>query len=125
MFNLICRLRQTRLPEPAQAPNAGSFFKNPVITADQFNAIKQRYTGVQGYEQQNQQVKISAAWLIQQLGYAGQLVGCLRIPEKTSLAFINEGAGDGKAILEAAQHIQTDIWQSFHIKLEIEPVHQY
>ncbi|UZJ61932.1 UDP-N-acetylmuramate dehydrogenase [Pseudomonas sp. KU26590] len=117
----ICAIRSEKLPDPATLGNAGSFFKNPLVSAEQFAVIKLTHPGVVGYPQADGQVKLAAGWLIEQAGWKGFREGDAGVHALQSLVLVNYGQASGKQLLGLAQRIQADILERFGVALEMEP----
>jgi UDP-N-acetylmuramate dehydrogenase len=113
---IIC-LRQNKLPDLAQLGNAGSFFKNPVITQAQFNELQTQYPQIPGYKQSDSQVKVPAAWLIEQCGWKGTKRGSVGVHKQQALVLIHYGGGTGQDIYQLAQDIQRSVKDQFSIEL--------
>lgn len=117
----ICSIRSEKLPDPAVLGNAGSFFKNPVVSAVQAAQIKQAHAGLVGYPQADGQVKLAAGWLIEQAGWKGFREGDAGVHRLQSLVLVNYGEASGLQLLSLAQKIQKDIAERFQVHLEMEP----
>ncbi|MBX8568120.1 UDP-N-acetylmuramate dehydrogenase [Pseudomonas cichorii] len=117
----ICEIRSEKLPDPAVLGNAGSFFKNPLVTAGQSEAIKRNYPGVVGYPQADGRVKLAAGWLIEQAGWKGVRDGDAGVHALQSLVLVNHGQATGLQLLSLARRIQEDIAERFGVELEMEP----
>ncbi|MEN1835622.1 UDP-N-acetylmuramate dehydrogenase [Pseudomonas lijiangensis] len=117
----ICEIRSEKLPDPAVLGNAGSFFKNPLVTAGQSEAIKRNYPGVVGYPQADGRVKLAAGWLIEQAGWKGFREGDAGVHALQSLVLVNHGQATGLQLLSLARRIQADIVERFGVELEMEP----
>ena len=115
--DVVTHLRQRKLPNPAHLGNAGSFFKNPVITQVQFNQLKFIYPQIPGYQQPKGQIKIPAAWLIEQCGWKGKKRGAVGVHAQHALVLVNYGGGTGKDIYQLAQDIQQSVIDKFGITL--------
>lgn len=113
----VMRIRRSKLPDPAVLPNAGSFFKNPVISKTQFESLQKRYPTIPHYPQDNNAVKIPAAWLIEQCGWRGKRCGSVGVHEHQALVLINYDHGTGEEICALAQAIRADIKKAFAIDL--------
>jgi len=113
----VTHLRQRKLPNPAHLGNVGSFFKNPVITQVQFNQLKLIYPQIPGYQQPQDQIKVPAAWLIEQCGWKGQKIGAIGVHAQHALVLVNYGGGTGKDIYQLAQDIQQSVIEKFGITL--------
>jgi len=116
--NEICAIRQSKLPNPDVLPNAGSFFKNPVIHADTHINLPDSAPRFK----QGDQIKISAAWLIDQCGYKGTQMNDVGVYERHALVLVNLGQATGKDILTLSEKIQYSVAQRFGIHLEPEPL---
>ncbi|MBK5002682.1 UDP-N-acetylmuramate dehydrogenase [Pseudomonas sp. S31] len=117
----ICSIRREKLPDPAELGNAGSFFKNPVVSAERVEAIRTQYPGVVAYPQVDGQVKLAAGWLIEQAGWKGYRDGDAGVHRLQSLVLVNHGQASGAQLHELAQRIQADIFERFGVELEMEP----
>lgn len=115
----VIDVRKNKLPQPDELPNAGSFFKNPVIDLKAFEELKIKYPNVPFYEQA-EGVKIPAGWLIDQLGYKGKTFGSVSVHKQQALVLINHG-GSGEDVLAAAQKIKQAVKEQYQIELEQEP----
>jgi UDP-N-acetylmuramate dehydrogenase len=113
-------IRKEKLPDPALLPNAGSFFKNPLVSADYYQELKKTYPLIPGYIQADG-VKIPAAWLIDQAGWKGYRNPYVGIHDKQALVLINHDNATGQDVLDLASQIREDIHKRYGIELEIEP----
>lgn len=118
--NAVITIRQSKLPDPEEIGNSGSFFKNPVISQTQFEQLLQKYPTIPSYTISESEVKVPAGWLIEQAGFKGQRFGDAGVHEKQALVLVNYANASGKEILELAQKIKTSILDLFNISLEIE-----
>jgi len=116
----VIDIRQTKLPNPEQLPNAGSFFKNPVIPHTQYMQLKALLPNVPAYEADEGAVKVSAAYLIDQLGFKGVHVNDAFVHEQQALVLTNRGAATGSDLLALATKIQQQVLDHFGITLEVE-----
>lgn len=112
----VTQIRQSKLPDPKVAGNAGSFFKNPTVPTTVYGNLKSKYPEIPGYPQENG-IKIPAAWLIEKAGWKGKTFGQIGVHKNQPLVLVNYGNGDGAAIKELALNIQADIQEKFGIKL--------
>ncbi|WP_343582849.1 UDP-N-acetylmuramate dehydrogenase [Pseudomonas sp.] len=117
----ICSIRREKLPDPAELGNAGSFFKNPVVSAEQVERIRAQYPGVVAYPQADGQVKLAAGWLIEQAGWKGHREGDAGVHRLQSLVLVNYGQASGAQMHALARRIQADILERFGVELEMEP----
>lgn len=120
--NAVIAIRTRKLPNPAVIGNAGSFFKNPVVTVEQRDALLVRYPRLVNYAQPDGSVKLAAGWLIDQCGWKGRSSGAAGVYEKQALVLINRGGASGSEIAQLAQAIQADVARRFDVLLEPEPV---
>lgn len=117
----ICSIRREKLPDPAELGNAGSFFKNPVVPAEQVMRIRTEHPGVVAYPQDDGQMKLAAGWLIEQAGWKGYRQGDAGVHRLQSLVLVNHGQASGAQLHDLAQRIQADILERFGVALEMEP----
>lgn len=128
IYDWVCEVRRAKLPDPAVIGNAGSFFKNPTVTAEQCEDIIARDPKVVHYKLDDGSVKLAAGWLIDSCGWKGKSVGQAGVYEKQALVLVNRGAGvdgngaTGGEVMTLAKAIQTSVYERFGILLEPEPV---
>ena len=120
VFEAVCSIRQGKLPDPAEIGNAGSFFKNPVVTHELFIELKNLYPDVIGFPQKDSTVKLSAAWLIEKDGWKGKRYKDAGVYEKHSLILVNHGNASGKDIFDLSEMIRKSVMNRFGINLERE-----
>ena len=120
VFDEVVRIRQSKLPDPKVEPNAGSFFKNPVITKEQANKLLVQYPNMPNYVVDAQHTKLAAGWLIEKAGLKGYQHGGICVSPKQALVLINKESGSRDDLLELIKLIQTRVNQQFNIKLEHE-----
>jgi UDP-N-acetylmuramate dehydrogenase len=117
---IICDVRQIKLPQVDKIGNAGSFFKNPIVSVDVADKIQTDFIGVPVYRVDDTTVKLSAAWLIEKAGCKGLRRGNAGTYAKQPLVLINLGNAQGKEILETGLFIQQKVFNKFGVKLEPE-----
>jgi UDP-N-acetylmuramate dehydrogenase len=118
--SVIASIRKSKLPDPAQLGNAGSFFKNPEVDAEVFDIIKKEYPSAAGFKSENNKMKIAAAWLIENAGWKGKREGDAGSHKDQALVMVNYGNASGADILEFTGKIKTSVNQKFGILLEEE-----
>ncbi|MEC7816095.1 MAG: UDP-N-acetylmuramate dehydrogenase [Pseudomonadota bacterium] len=116
----VMAVRRRKLPDPAVLPNAGSFFKNPVISRNAFDQLSTRYPDVVAYPQP-EGVKLAAAWLIDQAGWKGFRNEHVGVHNRQALVLVNHGHGAGQDVLDLASRIQASVQETFGVSLEMEP----
>lgn len=119
---LVCRIRQSKLPDPALLPNAGSFFKNPLVSADQAAQLRERWPDMPAFAQPDGREKLAAGWLIDQAGWKGFRDGDAGVHRDQALVLVNYGAARGKDIMVLADRVRADVEQRFGVALEMEPI---
>lgn len=122
VFDSVCEIRQSKLPDPARLGNAGSFFKNPSINRRQLDAILAEHPEIPSFQQAKDQFKVPAAWLIDRAGWKGYRSGPVGVHSAQALVLVNHGGGDGQQIATLALQIKKDIEHKFGVTLEQEPV---
>jgi UDP-N-acetylmuramate dehydrogenase len=118
----IIAIRRAKLPDPAQIGNAGSFFKNPVVTPEQCRDIIGRDPEIVHYPMPDGSVKLAAGWMIDACGWKGKSVGQAGVYEKQALVLVNRGGAIGSEVMTLARAIQESVYGRFGIRLEPEPV---
>lgn len=113
----VIHIRRSKLPDPAQIGNAGSFFKNPEISKTQFDALQTQYPALPGYPLGDDIVKIPAGWLIEQAGWKGRRFGDAGVHTKQALVLINYDKATGDEILDLARQIQASVLARFGVTI--------
>lgn len=116
----VIAIRKSKLPDPKEIGNSGSFFKNPVISKKQFLEIQKVHANMPNYIVSENEIKIPAGWLVEQSGFKGKRFGDAGVHEKQALVLVNFGNASGQDILELAKKIQITVFSKFQISLEIE-----
>lgn len=127
ILDIVVAIRQAKLPDPKKIGNAGSFFKNPVVTPQQCQSLIQQYPGIVHYSMPDGTVKLAAGWLIDACGWRGKNMGNAGVYTKQALVLINRlhetgVRATGEDIMTLAAAIQASVYERFGIRLEMEPV---
>ncbi len=120
VFNAICHMRQSKLPDPKITGNVGSFFKNPLITAEHAFALIKQWPSIPHYSQASGEVKLAAGWLIDQCGLKGFRVGGAAVHRQQALVLINEDHATPQDIVDLAHQVRNRVGQKFDVWLEPE-----
>ena len=116
----VIQIRTSKLPDPKKIGNAGSFFKNPIISQGQFKEIKMKFPEIVSYPVNEQKVKLAAGWLIEKAGWKGKNFGNYGVHKKQSLVLVNYNSANGREIFNLSQEILEDVFNKFQVKLERE-----
>ena len=120
MSNAVIAIRKSKLPDPAELGNSGSFFKNPVIEKAHFDTLKEKFPEIKSYPAANGMVKVPAGWLIESLGWKGKRVGNTGSHAKQALVLVNYGNAQGQEVYDLAKAIQKSILDTYQIDLDME-----
>ncbi len=115
----VTSIRKSKLPEPSEIGNAGSFFKNPVVNAEKFEELRSKYPDIPSYSAPDG-VKIPAGWLIDRAGFKGYREGAVGVHEKQALVLVNYGGGTAEEILGLATKIITTIEERYGVTISME-----
>lgn len=118
----VIAIRQSKLPDPRELGNAGSFFKNPVIDATLAASLKQQFPDMPQYPAGEGKTKLAAGWLIDQAGLKGYRQGDAGVHARQALVLVNYGSASGADLLALARHVQATVQQRYGVALEAEPV---
>lgn len=113
----VIKIRSSKLPDPKMIGNAGSFFKNPLVSKKQFNTLVARNPLMPNYPQAGGEVKIPAGWLIEQCGWKGKVVGHTGAHKSQALVLVNYGGATGDEVYQLAQAIQQSVREKFGIDI--------
>jgi UDP-N-acetylmuramate dehydrogenase len=116
----VIKIRRSKLPDPTEIGNAGSFFKNPEIAASHYEALKSEHPDIPGYVINEETVKVPAGWLIEQCGWKGKRVGNIGVHTRQALVLVNYGGGKGLEIKQLSEKIQASVEERFGICLHTE-----
>ena len=122
IFDAVCAIRRTKLPNPAELGNAGSFFKNPVVAAERHAQLLQAHPDLISYPQPNGQYKLAAGWLIDRCGWKGRRVGAVGMHARQALVLVNYGGAQADEVLALARTVRASVQEMFGVELEMEPV---
>lgn len=121
LSDIVVTIRQRKLPNPEILPNAGSFFKNPIVSDVKCREIKERFPEVVSYALADGTYKLAAGWMIDSLGWKGREIKGAKVHDKQALVLVNIGGG-GAAIVSLSKQIQRDVENAFGVSLEPEPL---
>ena len=122
ILDAVCEIRRRKLPDPAVLGNVGSFFKNPLVAAAHYQALKARFSQLVAYPQPDGGYKLAAGWLIEQCGFKGHRSAAVGVHHQQALVLVNYGGAKVSDLLSLAQTISQAVQQTFGVMLEIEPV---
>ncbi|WP_409415603.1 UDP-N-acetylmuramate dehydrogenase [Flavobacterium sp. PS2] len=118
--NAVIAIRQSKLPDPKELGNSGSFFKNPILLKSDFEKIHQKFPEMKYYDVSETEVKVPAGWLIEQAGFKGKRFGDAGIHKNQALVLVNYGNATGQEILAISKDIQKTVFEKFGIHIEAE-----
>ena len=118
--NAVIAIRRSKLPDPKELGNSGSFFKNPIVSKTDFEIIHKKFPEMRFFEISETEVKVPAGWLIEQVGFKGKRFGDAGIHKNQALVLVNYGNATGQEIVAVAKNIQNTVFEKFGIKIETE-----
>lgn len=118
---LVCQIRQSKLPEPKQIPNVGSFFKNPIVTQARLAEIQQTFPSIVFYPAPAGCIKLAAGWLIDRAGWKGRSYQGAAVHSEQALVLTNPNRLQGQVVLDLAREIEASVFALFGVRLEMEP----
>jgi len=121
IFDAVCAIRSSKLPDPKVLGNAGSFFQNPIVSDAQYADLVKAHPALVSFADAPGQRKLAAGWLIDQCGFKGKRLGPVGVYEKQALVLVNHGGGSAQDILGLAKQIQDTVAKTFGVQLQIEP----
>jgi UDP-N-acetylmuramate dehydrogenase len=116
----VIAIRRSKLPDPKEIGNSGSFFKNPVISKKAFDRFIKKHPDAPFYEVDDNGFKIPAGWLVEQCGFKGKRFGDAGVHDKQALVLVNHGNATGQEILDLSKKIQEEVYKQFKIKIQPE-----
>jgi len=120
IYESVCKIRASKLPDPKEIGNAGSFFKNPTIDQKTFESLKKLYPDVKYFNQHDGTIKLAAGWLIESCGWKGKQMGEVGVHPKQALVLVNYGESNGRKILILAELIRENVFEKFGVILQNE-----
>jgi len=120
VFDTVCAMRRAKLPDPSVVGNAGSFFKNPVVSAEAAQYMLRHYPDAPHYLQPSGEVKLAAGWLIDKCAMKGFQLGAAAVHEKQALVLVNRGQATGGDIAALARYVRRQVAEKFNVWLEPE-----
>lgn len=121
VFEAVCRIRREKLPDPAVMPNAGSFFKNPIVSEARASRLSLQFPSMPRYPQPEGEIKLAAGWLIEQCGLKGLRDGAFGVHDRQALVLVHFGGGTYEGLLAFADGIAETVQKRFGVSLEREP----
>ena len=118
--NAVIAIRKSKLPDPNDLGNSGSFFKNPIISSTHFEDLSKKFPSIKSYPVSDQEVKVPAGWLIESLGWKGKRVGNTGSHQNQALVLVNYGNATGSEVKKLAEDIKKSVWNTYQIQLETE-----
>lgn len=122
LANAVIRIRQSKLPDPQVIGNAGSFFKNPIVSSEVRNRLLDTYPDLVNHPYGDAEFKLAAGWLIDRAGWKGKSMGPVGMYEKQALVLVNHGGAVADDVWRLAQQVISDVRQKFGVDIEPEPI---
>ncbi|WP_040757838.1 UDP-N-acetylmuramate dehydrogenase [Vibrio scophthalmi] len=119
IFETVCQVRMDKLPDPSVTGNAGSFFKNPVISKQQYQCLLEKYPAIVAYEVEDG-MKLAAGWLIDRCDLKGFTLGGAQVHANQALVLVNKGNATAQDVINLADHVRQTVWNKYGIELEHE-----
>ncbi|MDX5585506.1 MAG: UDP-N-acetylmuramate dehydrogenase [Aureibaculum sp.] len=116
----VIAIRQSKLPDPKEIGNSGSFFKNPIISTTDFKNLQKTYPEAPHYVVSKNEIKVPAGWLVEQCGFKGKRFGDAGVHKKQALVLVNYNNATGREIFELSKNIQKTVLEKFEIQLDAE-----
>ena len=116
----VINIRKSKLPDPNQIGNAGSFFKNPIVSIDVADSLKRTFPGIPAYPDKPGFIKMAAGWMIEQCGWKGIRIGDAGVHDKQALVLVNHGKATGREIYELSEKIRASVFEKFGVDLQRE-----
>lgn len=113
----VTAIRDSKLPDPKKLGNAGSFFTNPVIPSEQYEALKTQHPDMPSYAIDDTRVKVPAGWLIEHVGWKGRALGRAAVHDRQALVLVNKGGATGNEVMQLAHRISEDIYTQYGIRV--------
>ena len=120
IFESVCAMRRSKLPDPAKTGNAGSFYKNPIVDAKRVNALLAEYPNMPLYPQPDGNVKLAAGWLVENAGLKGFKMGGAAVHQQQALVLINQDNATSQDVVSLARHVRNTVGEKFAVWLEPE-----
>ena len=117
---IIIDIRRAKLPDPKEQGNAGSFFKNPIVSKEKAEQLLSLYPTMPNYPADEGKVKLAAGWLIEQAGWKGKSLGPAAVHDRQALVLVNKGGATGRDIQKLCEAVKKDVYERFGINLEPE-----
>ena len=118
--NAVIYIRESKLPNPKEIGNSGSFFKNPIVSREKFESLQKEYPSIANYPIDDNTIKLAAGWLIDNAGWKGKTIGNYGVHKNQALVLVNYGGANGSDIFQLSEDILSSIKNMYGIELERE-----